>query len=150
MIDFDRDAMRAELVRDEARVPYAYADSLGYWTIGVGHLIDRRRGGGLPDPIIDALLDHDIDEKAAALDANIPWWRDLDGVRQRVLLNMCFNMGWAGSNGGGLSSFANTLKAVKEGRWADAAAGMRASLWARQVRNRAERLANAMESGAMA
>ncbi len=142
--DFDRTAMRAELARDEARVPYAYTDSMGYWTIGVGHLIDRRMGGRLPDPIIDALLDWDIDEKASALDANIPWWRNLDDVRQRVLLNMCFNMGW-----GELAGFRNTLQAVKEQRWADAAADMRASLWARQVPDRAERLAKAITSGVM-
>lgn len=141
---FDRGMLRAELARDEGRVPYAYADSLGYWTIGVGHLIDRHKGGHLPEPIIDALLDHDIDQKVADLDANIPSWRDLDAVRQRVLLNMCFNMGW-----GGLRGFTNTLQATKEHRWAAAAAGMRASLWARQVPERAERLAKAMESGVM-
>ncbi len=142
--DFDRRALRAELTRDEGRVPHAYPDSLGYWTIGVGHLIDARKGGRLPDPIIDALLDHDIDEKAGGLDANIPWWRDLDDVRQRVLLNMCFNMGW-----GGLSGFTATLQAIKEQRWVDAAAGMRASLWARQVPERAERLAKAVARGLM-
>ncbi len=144
MSDFDRAKLRAELERDEDRVPWAYTDIMGYWTIGVGHLIDRRKGGGLPDQIVDALLDYDIAQKAADLDANIPWWRDLDDVRRRVLLNMCFNLGW-----GGLSAFRNTLAAVKDGRWADAAAGMRASLWARQVPNRAERLAKAMESGVM-
>ena len=142
--DFDRGALRAELARDEGRVSHAYTDSLGYWTIGVGHLIDRRRGGRLPDPIIDALLDGDIEEKANDLDANIPWWRNLDDVRQRVLLNMCFNMGW-----GGLSGFAHTLQAIKERRWADGASGMRSSLWAKQVPERAERLAKAMASGVM-
>lgn len=33
------------LTSDEGRVPHAYQDHLGYWTIGVGHLIDRRKGG---------------------------------------------------------------------------------------------------------
>ena len=139
---FDRSILRAELARDEGRVPYAYADSLGFWTIGVGHLIDKRKGGRLPEPIIDALLDIDIDEKTGDLDVNIPWWRSLDDVRQRVLLNMCFNMGWAG-----LGGFTNTLQAIKERRWADAASGMRTSLWAKQVPERAERLAKAMASG---
>jgi lysozyme len=57
---------------------------------------------------------------------------------------MCFNMGW-----GGLGGFTNTLQAIQERRWAAAAAGMRASLWARQVPERAERLARAMASGVM-
>ena len=31
-------------------------DGLGCWTIGIGHLIDWRKGGRLPDAIIDALF----------------------------------------------------------------------------------------------
>lgn len=30
------------LETDEGRVPHAYQDHLGYWTIGVGHLVDKR------------------------------------------------------------------------------------------------------------
>ena len=32
-----------QLERDEGRVRHAYQDHLGYWTIGVGRLIDARR-----------------------------------------------------------------------------------------------------------
>jgi lysozyme len=145
---YDRGTLKAELTRDEGRKLSAYSDSLGYLTIGVGHLIDERKGGRLPDAIIDALLDYDIDEKAATLDRRAPWWSNLDDVRQRVMLNMVFNMGW-GDGTNGLSGFHNTLAAVQEGRYADAAAGMRASLWYRQVGDRAERLAYAMEHGAV-
>ncbi|WP_338862872.1 hypothetical protein [Mycetohabitans rhizoxinica] len=27
------------------------------------------------------------------LDRHLPWWRSLDAVRQRVLINMAFNLG---------------------------------------------------------
>lgn len=37
-------------------MPHAYQDSLGYWTIGVGFLIDGRKGGRLPDAVRDFVL----------------------------------------------------------------------------------------------
>ena len=36
-----------DLKRDEGWVPHAYKDSLGFWTIGYGFLIDEKRGGEL-------------------------------------------------------------------------------------------------------
>jgi lysozyme len=83
--------------------------------------------------------------RAAELDLmrNIPWVGRLDPIRQQVLVDMCFNMGWPI-----LSGFHNTLKAVEEGRYADAAAGMRASKWFTDVGQRAVRLSAAMETGA--
>lgn len=126
----------------EGRVPHAYQDSLGYWTIGVGHLIDRRKGGKLPDHIIDALLDWDIDRTEELLARTLPWFRDLDPVRRAVLLDMAFNLGVAG-----LLGFKNTLAAVKEKRWEAAAHGMLASKWSRQVGYRSLRLADMMRSG---
>ena len=38
----NRDKIIALLSLHEGRVEHAYQDSLGYWTIGVGHLIDKR------------------------------------------------------------------------------------------------------------
>lgn len=126
----------------EGRVPHAYQDPLGWWTIGVGHLIDHRKGGRLPEHIIDQLLDYDIDRKRADLDRALPWAADLGPVRYAVLLDMTFNLGIKG-----LLGFKNTLRAIQEQRWADARAGMLASLWAKQVGRRAHRLANMMLTG---
>lgn len=126
----------------EGRVPHAYQDSLGYWTIGVGHLIDKRKGGRLPEQVIDLLLDYDIAEHSRGLFTAAPWIMELDEVRKAVLVDMAFNLGIKG-----LLGFKNTLAAVKEGRWDDAAAGMLASRWASQVGARASRLADMMRSG---
>jgi lysozyme len=138
----DLDRLSAELTRDEGVVPYAYTDSLGYLTIGVGRLIDKRRGGRLRADEIALMLKNDIDEKALELDAKLGWWRKLDPVRQRVLANMAFNLGTDG-----LLKFKNTLAAVQAGRWSDAADGMLQSLWAKQVGQRARRLAEMMLTG---
>ena len=86
------------LRREEGVIPYAYQDHLSFWTIGVGRLIDKRKGGRLTDPEIDMLLSNDIDEKEADLaekaGLKAAWARVKDDpVRSTALLSMCFQMG---------------------------------------------------------
>ena len=88
------------------------------------------------------LLAFDIERFGAQLDRAIPWWRGLDDVRQRVLLNMAFNLGTAK-----LMEFTNTLGNIRAGRWEAAAEGMLKSKWAGQVGARAVRLAKMMKTG---
>ena len=59
------DEFIAWLKKEEGVVKHAYQDHLGYWTIGVGRLIDKRKGGGLSDEEIDYLLGNDIEKKIA-------------------------------------------------------------------------------------
>lgn len=134
--------LEAELARDEGEVLHAYSDSEGYLTIGIGRLIDKRRGGGISHEEAIYLLRNDIADKVRDLDGALPWWRSLSPVRQRVLVNMCFNLGLRG-----LLGFKNTLAAMEQGRYEDAAKGMRASKWSRQVGERAERLAEMIKQG---
>lgn len=131
-----------ELRRDEGVIDHAYQDSLGYWTIGVGRLIDKKKGGRLTDEEIDYLLLNDIKECTADLDKNLPWWRSLTDARRRVLVNMRFNLGMAG-----LLGFKNTLKFIETGDYAKAASNMLLSKWTKQVGQRANRLAAMMEKG---
>lgn len=88
------------------------------------------------------LLRNRYEARKAALDAALPWWRALSPARQLVLVSMAYQLGIAG-----LLKFHDTLAAVKRGDWEAAAAGMRASLWARQTPARAERLAEKMRNG---
>jgi len=139
MGDFDRSALMAELTRDEGRRLKPYVDTVGKTTIGVGrNLTDV----GISDAECDTLLSNDVDRTVAWLDRSLPWWRQLDAVRQRVVINMAFNMQ------GGLLTFTNTLAAMRRGDYAAAADGMLASKWAGQVGARATRLASMMRSGA--
>ena len=128
-------ALMADLVRDEGRVDHAYQDSEGYWTIGVGHLIDKRRGGALPGHIIDLLLDYDAAMAVADLDRNVPWWRDMPEPWQRGLANMAFNLGWPT-----LSRFKKMLAALEAGDGETAAREAGDSKWAQQVGDRATRI----------
>jgi lysozyme len=131
-----------QLEREEGRRRAAYKDHLGYLTIGIGRLIDERKGGGLRDSEIDLLLANDIDEKTSEVRASLPWIDTLDEPRRAVLLGMAFQMGTAG-----LLGFRNTLAMVQRHDYAGAARGMLNSLWATQTPARAHRMARQLETG---
>lgn len=147
-LESDDETLLAELRHDEGSVPYAYKDSLGYLTIGVGRMIDQAKGGGLSPDEIDYLLANDVKRSMADLDKALPWWRNLSEPRQRVLVNMCFNLGIGSSAlGSGLLGFKNTLAMIQVGDYDGAADGMLHSRWARQVGDRAMRLSAMMRKG---
>ena len=139
--------MRNELTRqlkgDEGVKPQAYTDHLGFWTIGVGRLIDARKpGSGLRPAEITFLLNNDIDDRIDQLSRRLPWFETLDSARQGVLLNMSFQMGVEG-----LLGFKNTLKLVEQGNYESAAENMLKSLWAKQTPARAKRMSDQMKTG---
>jgi lysozyme len=143
--------LEAELRRDEGvrRFPYKDTATPPRDTVGVGHNLNASPlptswAYPLSDAQIKQLLDEDIADACANLDRNLPWWKDLDEVRQRVLTNMVFNLGI-----GKLLGFKNALGAMQRGSYAVAAAAMLNSVWANQVGDRAKRLAHAMETGVM-
>jgi lysozyme len=139
-----RDNATHQLRDDEGERDTVYKDSLGFWTIGVGRLVDDRKpGAGLRPHEIAYLLANDIDERVAELTRRLPWFASLDEARQGVLLNMSFQLGVDG-----LLGFKNTLAMVRAGDYTGAANGMLKSLWAKQTPARAERLAQQMRTGA--
>lgn len=138
--------MKTELIkqlrRDEGEVLYAYQDSLSYITIGVGRLVDKRKGGGITPEESAYLLNNDIDRKTAEVFKALPWAAKLDDARRAVLVNMAFQLGTAG-----LLGFKNTLAMVQRGDYAGAAAGMLQSKWSQQTPERAKRLSEQMRLG---
>jgi lysozyme len=138
-----REHLLTQLVVDEGVVLHAYQDHLGYWTIGCGRLIDKRRGGGITRAEAFYLLGNDVDRFEQAVLARFPWVQMLDDARQVALFNLAFNLGIDG-----LSKFVNTLRAIQDGDWGVAAAGLRRSLWFKQVqRARSERIINMILTG---
>jgi lysozyme len=131
-----------DLIRDEGFKRHAYQDHLGYWTIGVGRLIDARRGGGLSDEEIRYLLKNDIARIEKDLDEKLPWWRELSERRQRALANLAFQLGT-----GGLLEFSNMLDALEDGDHAKAAEEALDSKWAVQTPQRAQRIATMIREG---
>lgn len=116
--------------------------SSGKITIGIGrNLTDR----GLSEAEILYLFNNDLDiayNDAQRAVGGAAAFGKLSLNRQAALIDMSLNLGLER-----LMGFRNTLLAVKEGRYNDAAAGMRSSKWAQQVGMRAQRLAQMMEAG---
>lgn len=113
---------------------------VGNPTIGIGTLIGP--GGGITEAEAHYLLQNRINIAVAGVKQLVPDMRALNDARFDVLVEMAFQMGVAG-----LAKFENTLQAVREHRWDDAADGMLASLWAKQTPGRAKALAEVMRSG---
>lgn len=134
---YDRIALFKELEEDEGRVPYAYQDHKGYWTAGVGFLIDKEKGGRIPEPVIDFWLQYLVEEREKQLDQYIPWWRKLSDARQRALIQMSYQLGVSG-----LLGFPRMLKALQEGNWGEAYRQALDSKWAKtDTPKRAQRVA---------
>lgn len=135
----NRERLKKALVRHEGLKLKTYRCTAGKLSIGVGRNLDDV---GITEPEAFVLLENDIDAVSKDLTRNLPWWTTLDDPRQEVLANMAFNMGI-----GTLLTFKNTLQAIKEGKYAEAAKMMLQSKWATQVGNRAKELAAQMETG---
>ena len=156
---YDRQALYRELERDEGFREKTYRCTAGKLSIGIGRNLDdvgirpaetAKLGitkasvikNGITLDQAYGLLESDVADCERALDRSFPWWRKMTDNRQRVILNMCFNMGIRV-----LSQFKNTLRAMETGQYEVAAAGMGKSLWAKQVGRRATRLQAMMRTG---
>jgi lysozyme len=133
----------AQLIHDEGDEQFAYQDQFGYWTIGIGRCIDRRRGKGLSKDERRFLLENDIADWINDLRIHLPWFDSLNDVRQEVFINMAHQMGIDG-----LLKFKNTLGHASREEYKEASEAMLDSVWAKsQTPDRAKRLARMMETG---
>jgi lysozyme len=139
-VPFDRAALIRQIRLHEGERLKPYRCTAGKLTIGVGRNLDDR---GITSEESAMLLDGDIRLLEIELFRALPWASALDDVRQRVLLDMAFNLGLPG-----LLQFKRTLEAIRTGQYQQAATMMLDSLWARQVGQRAERLSRMMATGA--
>ena len=150
----DNTLLKAELIRDEGKHLKAYKDSVGLWTIGVGHLLGSTpRMLEITEAECEALFNYDIDTAEKVVEKLFPHFKQGAGgsiltfsededVRARVLVNMAFNLGPAR-----LAEFKKFVAMVRLRAWADAAREMMDSKWATQVGKRALRLRDMMRDG---
>jgi GH24 family phage-related lysozyme (muramidase) len=138
--------LKEQIKRHEGEVLEVYEDSLGYLTLGVGHLIredDEEFGepSGTPvsQEVVDGYYDVDFDKHVKeTLHVCEDHGIDFDTLPeniQHVLVNMCFNLG-----ANRLGKFRNMLTACYESNWNEMAAQMEDSKWFGQVGRRSVEL----------
>ena len=127
--------------RHEGYSDVIYLDTERVMTVGWGHSL--RPGGKVPLEANELFLKADI-AKAMSDFGRIPKdLRDmLDLERRRVIVEMIFNIGYAGT-----MKFNKMWAAIGAGDFGEAAAEMLSSKWAEQVKGRAVKLAYIMRHG---
>lgn len=162
----------AQVVFHEGLKLYVYKDTEGNFTLGVGYNVtsrtleffERTIGRDIDwdeddfnphnhTPIVTRteclkVLRADLERVEKAVQLHFAIYNSLDPVRQRVALDMAFNMGTKALG------FRNAIAAVKERNWSRAARELYNSKWSRQVgdgpggkRDRCDRLANMLLTG---
>lgn len=132
-----------ELKLDEGFRSKPYKDSLGYWTIGYGHH-DGVTAETAPINEADAesLLIERMEEAWDDAASVVSSFDQLTGPRKGAILNLAYNLGRKK-----LSGFHGTLAAIEAEDWALAAQRLLNSLYARQVKGRARRIAYRIKTG---
>lgn len=136
--------LNEQLRRDEGVRYRPYQDSLGIWTVGVGHKLLSTDDFIYPltDDNVDALLESDVAKVMSQLAGVCSWFPHLDDVRKGAVVNWAFNIGVHG-----VLLFVQAGKAIAAGDWQTAHDQMLASEWATQVGARATRLATQILTG---
>jgi lysozyme len=131
------------LVQDEGEILHAYRDHKDLWTIGVGRLIDPKKGGGISREESRYLLANDI-RKWIAIAEQWLWFDMLSWQRQGVIICMLHQMGARG-----VSNFRKMLEALARSDYEAAADEMLDSDWHRDSKTakRCELMAKIMRSG---
>jgi len=134
----NRELLRSQLDRHEGLRLRVYRDTVGKATIGYGRNLDDV---GISRDEAEFMLNNDIEKVERQL-ATVSEYRELDAVRQTVIANMCFNLGFRG-----LMNFSRMWAAIGKGDYEEAAKQMMKSKWASQVGTRAVELSEIMRTG---
>ncbi len=152
MIDMNEAVQRLCLHEGIRLQPYKCP--AGYWTIGVGRNLEtnpptaeeKRVIGdwrnGITKNAAFYLLSNDIKRISDECARQIPFWKNLDDERQYALVDMAFNLGMAG-----LLKFQKMLSYLGVGNYIQAATECLASKYAKDVGERAVRVAKIIEKG---
>lgn len=128
-------SLKQQLMHDEGLRLHPYRDTVGKLTIGFGRNLDDV---GITREEAETMLDNDIEQVRSEL-SHFDWFEQLDAKRRDVIMNMCFNLGLPT-----LLKFENMIAALSAHQYQRAADEMLDSLWAKQVGQRANRLAEEM------
>lgn len=143
------------LVVNEGLKLKPYYCPAGHLTIGIGRNLEANpltaeEKAYIGHPVKEGITNdqafylcrNDLKKVRAALDRELPWWRDLNADRQFVMIDLCFNLGIRK-----LLQFQKTLSSIANGYYVKAGEQLMQSLYAKQVGKRAERNAKCIQTG---
>jgi lysozyme len=140
--DDPNEMLMSRVVEHEGIKQFAYQDSLGFWTIGVGRCIHEGKGRGLTTDECFCLLKNDLIYFRNLL-LKYDWFTKQDVVRQNALVELAFNLGV-----NNLLGFKNMISALSVNNYALASKELVESTWARQIgKNRAADLQHRILTG---
>lgn len=130
----------AELIKEhEGLMLKPYQCSANRTTIGYGRNLEDR---GISLNEAEYMLGNDISSAREALVSNLPWFVQLDEVRQAAMVDLVYNMGWPR-----LAGFRKFLACMTRGDYAGAGAELVDSKWYTQVGRRGPRIVKMIQLG---
>ena len=152
------------LAFDEGLKLTVYTDTLGYWTVGIGHLltkvkdkataiavldklVGRKTNGVITEAEARSIFQKDVNEAVRGIHSSTilsPIYDKVSDIRKMAIINMVFQMGVKGTE-----SFKNSLTLVSNSYYTQAANNLRKSKWYKQTPNRAERVIKVLQSGTL-
>ena len=130
--------------KHEGFVPKIYKDSLGYATIGYGHLVlpeeQWEEGKEYSKEQLEHVFKTDFNN-AVGQATGLMDGMDLDDKAREVIIEMVFQLGV-----GGVGKFKKMWEALRNKDYGEASFQMMDSRWAKQTPNRAESLSKVMRS----
>ena len=140
------ESVKQMIIQHEGVRNRPYQDSLGLWTVGVGHLIGD--GKSLPPNMnrefsqkeINDLFENDF-AKHYSIAERTPGWPIANESGKGAMVDLAFNMGqwW--------NKFPNTSKSLEKGDFVSAATGLKDSLWYKQVGQRGKKITSLIAEG---
>ena len=117
----------SRLAEHEGIKRFAYKDTKGYITVGIGRCLEDKIGKGLSIDECFYLLKNDIADFTKQLQP-YAWFVKQDQTRQHVLVELAFNMGVPN-----LLKFVNMIEALSRNAYSEAVKHLMDSLWAKQI-----------------
>jgi lysozyme len=128
-----RSEIKKQLTHDEGKRYKPYVCSAGKLTIGIGRNIEDV---GISEATIEQMFNEDLDRCISHAEKLFPsHWATFTPQRKAGIINMIFNLGVVG-----FSQFKNMIEAIKQNDSEAIRKHGSASLWAKQVRGRAQRV----------
>lgn len=153
--EFSHDILMQMIAFDEGKVNKIYRDSLGYYTVGIGHLltkkdslkeatdildkqVNRKTNGQITEDEIAMLFERDLIDVVEGVKKNAllnEVYNSIDPIRRLALFNMVFQLGIAGT-----ANFKNSMNIAINNDWNKLESNLKQSLWFKQTTNRATRV----------